>query len=215
MAILSMGTALTDEVEAALHLTEIVNPASSDPVVAQNSSEIARIVGAAESFVKVECGRNFEEVTYTDQIYDVAPGTYSLFLTDRPISELTSIAEVTARAADGTVTTTPITPDRYVYNKAAGIVSMLGGTTFASGFQNVRISWKSGYSPAQITGNAAPEIAVLKQLLLSIIAHWYEQHKEGGGGKIQTISTPTGETVTINFNLTQDEQRMINQLRIS
>jgi hypothetical protein len=206
MAILTMGTALTDEVEAALHLTEIIDEQTQD------GAEIARIVRAAEDFVKGECGRNFEEVTYVDQIYDVPPNTYSLFLTDRPIVELTSLAEVTVRNADGTVTTTPITLDRYVYNKSSGIVSMLSGT-FMPGLQNVRISWKSGYSAAQITGNAVPEIRVLKQLLLSIIAHWHQTHKEGGGGHIQTISTPTGESLTISFNLTPEERRMIDQLK--
>jgi|SRR5262245_26724473 len=213
MAILSMGTALTDEVEAALHLTTIVNPTSSDPVIAQSSSEIKRIVGAAESFVKRECRRNFEEVTYVDQIYDVPPGSYSVFLTDRPISQLTSLAEVIARAPDGTVTTTPITLDRYVYDKPTGIVSMLGSNKFTAGLQNLRISWKSGYTASQITTNAVPEIGVLKQLLLSIIAHWYQMHKEGGGGHIQTLNVPDGETITINFNLTPEERRMIDQLK--
>src|SRR5262245_13389595 len=125
--ILSMGTALTDEVEAGLHLTEVVNPAATDPVVAQRSAEIARIVAAAESSVKGECGRNFEEVTYTEQMYDVPPGTWSLFLTDYPIVELTSLAEVTSRNSDGSVVTTPITADRYIYDKPKGIVSMLYG----------------------------------------------------------------------------------------
>ena len=207
MPILSMGTALTDEVEAALHLTEIVNPAE------QQGAEIARIVQAAESFVKLECRRNFEEVTYTDQIYDVAPGSYSLLLTDWPIVELTSVAEVTTRNTDGTVVTTPLGLDRYVYNKSNGMVTMLGGETFTPGLQMMRVSWKSGYSPAEITSNAAPEIGVLKQLLVSLIAHWYQMHKDGGGGHIQSISSPTGETISISFNLTPEERRMIDQLR--
>jgi hypothetical protein len=207
MAILSMGTALTDEVEAALHLTEIVDEST------QPGAEIARIVRAAESFVKGECARNFEEVVYVNQIYDVPPGSYHVFLTDRPIVELTSVAEVTARNTDGTVVTTPIALDRYVYNKPAGIVSMLGGTMFTAGLQNLRISWKSGYSPAQITSNAVPEIGLLKQLLLSIIAHWYQIHKEGGGGHIQTMSIPTGESITPISNLTPEERRMIDQLK--
>jgi hypothetical protein len=206
MAILSMGTALTDEVEAALHLTEIVDEST------QPGAEIARIVRAAESFVKGECARNFEEVVHVNQIYDVPPGSYHVFLTDRPIVELTSLAEVTARNTDGTVVTTPIGLDRYVYNKPAGIVSILGGT-FTPGLQNLRVSWKSGYSPAQITASAVPEIGLLKQLLLSIIAHWYQIHKEGGGGHIQTISTPTGESVTTSLNLTPEERRMIDQLK--
>jgi hypothetical protein len=207
MAILTMGTALTDEVEAALHLTEIVDEST------QPGAEIARIVRAAESFVKGECARNFEEVIHVDQIYDVPPGSYHVFLTDRPIVELTSLAEVTARNTDGTVVTTPVGLDRYVYNKPAGIVSMLGGTMFTAGLQNLRISWKSGYSPAQITSNAVPEIGLLKQLLLSIIAHWYQIHKEGGGGHIQTMSVPTGESITPISNLTPEERRMIDQLK--
>jgi hypothetical protein len=90
---------------------------------------------------------------------------------------------------------------------------MLGGTMFTAGLQNLRISWKSGYSPAQITSSAVPEIGLLKQLLLSIIAHWYQIHKEGGGGHIQTFSVPTGESITPISNLTPEERRMIDQLK--
>jgi hypothetical protein len=202
-----MGTALTDEVEAALHKTEIIDPAQ------QEGAEITRIVGAVEAFVKLKCGRNFEEVTYTDQPYDVEPGTRDLLLTDIPIQVLTSISEVIYRNEDGSVVTQPIAVNRYVTDKAAGIISLLDGGIFNPGLQALRLTWKAGYTPAEITANANNEIRVLKQLCLSIIAHWFQMHKEGGGGHIQSISLPTGEILTISFDLTPEERLMVNQLR--
>jgi hypothetical protein len=207
MPILTMGTSLTDEIEAGLHLTTIVNPAQQD------GAEITRIVRAAEGFVKSETKRNFEEITRTAEAYDVDPGTSELLLSDWPATLITSLEQVTIRHDDGTFETSLVSPGSYVVDKAAGIITLLYGATFAPGPQSVLVSWKSGYTQAEIIDNAKGEIHVLKQLLLSIIAHWYQMHKEGGGGHIQSISLPTGENLAISFDLTPEEKRMINQLR--
>ena len=59
MSILSMGTALTDEVEAALNKSTLIDP--SDP----EGALISRLVLTAEAFVKRETGRRFERSIVT------------------------------------------------------------------------------------------------------------------------------------------------------
>jgi hypothetical protein len=85
MAILSMGTALTDDVESGLHLTDIVDP------LTQDGAMITLVVKAAESQVKLETGRNFEEIAYVDQAYDIEPNTTEVLLTDRPVVSIQSV----------------------------------------------------------------------------------------------------------------------------
>jgi hypothetical protein len=161
MPILSMGMALTDDVEAGLHLTEIVNPATQDGAM------ITLVVKAAESHVKLETGRNFEETVFVGQAYDIAPNMKEFLLTDRPVISIESISEVTGRNQDGTFTTRVIPAGEYVVDKGTGIVSKLTGY-FMAGKQAVIVNWTAGYTPAEIEGSANSEIKVLKQLCLSI-----------------------------------------------
>lgn len=203
--ILTMGTALTDDVESGLHLTEIVNPETQDGAM------LALVVNAAESHVKLETGRNFEETVYVDQAYDIVPNSMNLFLTDRPVISIESIAEVTGRYEDGTLETRVLSPDEYVVYKAYGIVSMLYGS-FTPGRQALIISWTAGYTAADIQASATSEIKVLKQLCLSITQNWHKKRKDGIGA-YATMSAPN-ESASFNFDFTPDEQRMIDQLRL-
>src|SRR4030095_9850917 len=97
MPILSMGTALTDDVEAGLHLTEIVDP------LTQDGAMITLVVKAAESQVKLETGRNFEEIVYVDEAYDIELNTTEVLLSDRPVVLIQSIEEVIGRVEEGSV----------------------------------------------------------------------------------------------------------------
>jgi hypothetical protein len=205
MPILSIGTALTDDVESGLHLTEIVNPALPQGAM------ITLVVKAAESQVKLETGRNFEQTVFVDEPYDIAPNTTDLLLSDRPVVSIESIEEVIGREEDGTVTVRVIPAGQYVVNKATGIVSKLSGS-FISGKQALLVSWTAGYTPAEIEGSANNEIKVLKQLCLSITQNWYTK-RDKGIGDYTTMSAP-GESASFNLDFTPDEIRMINQLRI-
>ena len=211
MAILTMGTALTDDVEAGLQLTEIVDTAATNPIIARDAAMLTLVVKAAESHVKLETGRNFEETVFVDQAYDIAPNTTDLLLSDRPVVSIESIEEVTARYEDGTVTTRVIPAGQYVVNNATGILSKLSGS-FLAGKQVLLVSWTAGYAPADITTSANNEIRVLKQLCLSIVQNWHTKRKHGIGD-YTTMSAP-GESASFNFDFTPDEIRMINQLRI-
>jgi hypothetical protein len=205
MAILSMGTALTDDVEAGLHLTELVDP------LTQDGAMIALVVEAAESQVKLETGRNFEQTIFVDEAYDIAPNQTELLLSDRPVVSIQSIEEVISRDEDGTVTVRVIPAGQYVVNKATGIVSKLSGS-FISGKQALLVSWTAGYTAQEITDSATSEIKVLKQLCLSITQNWHTKRTHGIGD-YTTMSAP-GESASFNFDFTPDEIRMINQLRI-
>jgi hypothetical protein len=205
MAILSMGTALTDDVESGLHLTEIVDP------LTQDGAMITLVVKAAESQVKLETGRNFEEIVFVDEAYDIAPNTTDLLLSDRPVVSIESIEEVIGRDEEGIVTVRVIPASQYVVNKATGIVSKLSGS-FISGKQALLVSWTAGYTAQEITDSATSEIKVLKQLCLSITQNWHTKRKHGIGD-YTTMSAP-GESASFNFDFTPDEIRMINQLRI-
>jgi hypothetical protein len=205
MAILSMGTALTDDVESGLHLTEIVDP------LTQDGAMITLVVKAAESQVKLETGRNFEETVFVDETYDIAPNTTDLLLSDRPVVSIESIEEVIGREEDGTVTVRVIPAGQYVVNKATGIVSKLSGS-FISGKQALLVSWTAGYTAQEITDSVNNEIKVLKQLCLSITQNWHKKRKDAIG-LYATMSAPN-ESASFNFDFTPDEIRMINQLRI-
>jgi hypothetical protein len=205
MAILTMGTALTDEVESGLHLTELVDP------LTQDGAMITLVVKAAESHVKLETGRNFEQSVFIDEAYDIAPNTTDVLLTDRPVVSIQSIKEVTGRNSDGSPVTRVLGASEYLVNTSNGIVSKVSGS-FVSGKQALLVSWTAGYAPADITSSANNEIRVLKQLCLSILQNWHTKRKDGIG-HYTTLSAP-GESLSINFDFTPDEIRMINQLRI-
>ena len=139
------------------------------------------------------------------------PNTTEVLLTDRPVVSIQSVKEVYGRFDDGTVTTRVIPPGQYAVNKATGILSKISGS-FISGKQALLVSWTAGYAPADIAASATSEIKVLKQLCLSITQNWHTKRKDGIG-HYTTLSAP-GESVSINFDFTPDEIRMINQLRI-
>jgi hypothetical protein len=205
MPILSMGTALTDDVEAGLHLTEIVDP------LTQDGAMITLVVKAAESQVKLETGRNFELFVFLAQEYDIAPNTTDLLLSDRPVVTVDEINEVIGRNPDGSIVKRKLEANEYVVNKATGIVSKLSGS-FLAGKQALVIQWTSGYPADAIENSATNEIKVLKQLCLSITQNWHTKRKHGIGD-YTTMSAP-GESASFNFDFTPDEIRMINQLRI-
>jgi hypothetical protein len=204
MAILSMGTALTDDVESGLHLTEIVDP------LTQDGAMITLVVKAAESQVKLETGRNFELFVFLAQEYDIAPNTTDLLLSDRPVVTVDEINEVIARNSDGSIVKRKLEPNEYVVDKATGIVSKLSGS-FLAGKQALVIQWTSGYPADAIQNSATSEIKVLKQLCLSITQNWHNKRRHGAG-PYTTLSAP-GESASFNFDYTLDEQRMINLLR--
>jgi hypothetical protein len=205
MAILSMGTALTDDVESGLHLTEIVDP------LTQDGAMITLVVEAAESQVKLETGRNFELFVFLEQEYDIEPNTTEVLLTDRPVVTIDEINEVTGRNSDGSIVKRKLAANEYVVNKATGIISKLSGS-FISGKQALVIQWTGGYPADAIQNSATNEIKVLKQLCLSITQNWHTKRKHGIGD-YTTMSAP-GESASFNFDFTPDEIRMINQLRI-
>ena len=120
MAILSMGTAVTDDVEAGLHLTD-------------RGSAYAGwchdhpLVKAAESHVKLETGRNFKRESSSTRLMTLrrtrrkfsyrSSGRFDRL--DRPGKD---------EPHDGSVTTRVIPAGEYVVNKATGIVSKLSGS---------------------------------------------------------------------------------------
>src|SRR5262245_32176061 len=130
MSILSMGTSITDEVEAALNQSTPVNPST------QEGALIERIVRNAESFVKKETGRQFERSVIVGETYDIPPDTRDLLLSDRPVVSIQSIGEVETRSTDGSVTVLVFELDEYVIDKEAGVVSLLSGT-FTPGRQSI------------------------------------------------------------------------------
>jgi hypothetical protein len=204
MSILSMGTSITDEVEAALNRTTPVDP------LTQEGALISRIVLAAEAFVKRETGRRFERSVIEGEYYDVAPGTTDLLLSDRPVVSIESIGHVESRGDDGTVTSRSLGLDEYVVNIESGIVSSLVGA-FLPGRQSVVLDWTVGYTPEEIAANADDDIRILKQLCLSIIQNWYNKNKIG----TQASSISFGdENATLTFGLTDDEKRLLNLLRL-
>src|SRR5262245_28114168 len=144
MAILTMGTALTDEVEAALNLTAPVDPATQDGAM------IGLVVKAAESFIKIECRRSFEAASIQDETYDIEPGDRDILLRDRPITNLVSVAYVTNRLQNGSFETATYFPGEYILDAEAGIVSLISGAYFPPGLQSVLVSYEAGYTPAEI-----------------------------------------------------------------
>ena len=204
MPILSMGGSLTDEVESAFNLTAPVDTATQDGAL------ISRVVRAAEAFVKTEARRTFELEDYVDEAYDIEPGMPDLLLSNRPVKSLFSIKYVISRGSDGSVQTSELAAGDYVLDKTAGIVTLVYGW-FPYGPQTVLVSWEAGYPLAEISLNANEEIRVLKQLCLSIAQNWYKKQKDQIG---HMASVSFGdESVTINFDLTGDEKRLLNQLR--
>jgi hypothetical protein len=206
MAILTMGGSITDEVEAALNLGAPVDTA--DP----KGAMIDLVVKAAEAFVKIECRRNFELIAITDQAFDIQPGDRDILLRDRPVTDLVSIGQVINRLDDGSVIISDYNPGEYLLDADSGIVSLITGGYFPAGLQSVLVSYEAGYTPQEIQSNAANEILVLKQLCLSIIQNWFKKRLDQIG-HMASVSFGA-ESVTITFDLTGDEKRLLNQLKL-
>ena len=211
MAILTMGTALTDDVEAGLQLTEIVDMAATNPIIARDAAMLTLVVGAAESHVKLETGRNFEETVFVDQAYDIPPNTTDLLLSDRPVVSIESIEEVTARNADGSCYDAR-DPGGRIRRQQGDRHPLEALRVVHAGKQALLVSWTAGYTAPDITTARITRFKVLKQLCLSISQNWHTKRKHGIGD-YTTLSAP-GESASFNFDFTPDEIRMINQLRI-
>lgn len=117
---------------------------------------LAVIIPAQQSWLERQCGRAFDEATYTDQVHD-GDGSQRLYLKNWPVSAVSAVKSV---ASDGSTTTLDSTAYRlvdseYLYRlgtetawESPSPFSGYRGPCFTEGDGNYQVSYTAGYSTA-------------------------------------------------------------------
>lgn len=132
---------------------------------------VLTIVRSAEAFVSLKTERRFEHARYVDYL-SPSPGRQILLLAERPVSQFVTLE----RVSDSRVGT--VDPAAYVVDPERGLVIARDGFRFSSGPRSHRATYDAGYADEQIQSSASPEIALLKELLLSLVAQQYGLAKD-------------------------------------
>lgn len=118
---------------------------------------LAVIIPSKQAWLERQCGRLFDEDTYTDQVHD-GDGTQRLYLNNWPVSAVTAVKSV---ASDGSTTTLDSTAYRlvdseYLYRlgstetawESPSPFSGYRGPCFTEGDGNYSVSYTAGYATA-------------------------------------------------------------------
>lgn len=185
MALLYSGSLLTrDEAEAALgQVPGTLDPATNSP------PDMMVIIKGVEGAMKNDAGRQFVETTHTDLCVLRRPSDF-VRLKDFPVIEFTSFERVGAVDDQGAVDPTSLTEfskKLYTVDTEMGFLETVNGC-FPTG--RVLLTYKTGFSVADIENGADPDVATFKEIALrNIRRNWLNFSKTGN------LHTNDGEIV--------------------
>lgn len=110
---------------------------------AENSDhddELERLVAAVEAFLVKECGRTFEQSTFTEY-YSGTEWQDRLLVAAPPIISITNIWDDPLR-----VYATPLASNLYVIDDAEAGVIRLDGMRFQQGLRNIKVTYVGGFA---------------------------------------------------------------------
>ena len=208
MGILSYGSSTAD-VESALQLKTAVSASTAE------GKAILMLVRGIEAWVKLRINRNFKRAEYDRQEHEVDHDQPVLFLSDYPAT-LDKVEQVLGWNSDGTVSGVyqyQLNEVRLINRPPAAFVVMLApdiAAAFPAGPSAVLATYQAGYSTAELSTGTLDEVAMMKNLLLSILQREYKlssaqlRHTENIGF--------AGESAGIKYSLTTLEEQMLSML---
>lgn len=150
---------------------------------------LAQLQAAADSFVEMTCGRNFNGGTYTE---DHPGGGSLLFLMNFPV---VSIATVKVDATRQFASDTILPSSRYVVHADRGVIELLDGTFIPTlpGWNVGPASYPGAVRVSYGTATGAVPAAV-SQAYAELVGHWYRQAKTHAATGQLNISQ-SGDTI--------------------
>jgi uncharacterized phiE125 gp8 family phage protein len=159
---------------------------------------IADIITQQQAWLERQCGRAFDEATYTDEAYD-GTGTGELWLDNRPVSTLTAVKIL---ASDGTTTTLDsgdyrLVDSQYIHRlKSTGWDAVspwdgYSGPCFPRGHGNVLVTYTAGYGSGEHPDDLVSLMYQLVDIALHDRGHSALIQQQADGVVQRTRMTPT------------------------
>lgn len=111
-----------------------------DAANTQHDEELERLVVAVEAFLVKECGRTFEQGTFTEY-YSGTEWQDRLLVAAPPIVSITNLWDDPLR-----VYATPLASSLYVIDDAEAGVIRLDGIRFQQGLRNIKVTYVGGFA---------------------------------------------------------------------